>query len=178
MKGSMSEKGFSLLELMIALGVAAIIATFAIPAYRTHVVKAHRLDAASALVRAVQFVETTRLAQTSESGEAITLGAGFDRAPPGGTAVYSVAVRRNRRLTAVTPSKPRLLRPAPCRTMHAAPSSSTRPDCAGITRPARPRRSMRYSPRPAGRREVEVGNQNTVGSTALVEVSGAAVFIC
>jgi hypothetical protein len=37
---------------------------------------------------------------------------------------------------------------------------------------------MRYSPRPAGRREVEVGNQNTVGSTALVEVSGAAVFIC
>ena len=92
MKGSINEKGFSLLELMIALGVAAIIATFAIPAYRTHVVKAHRLDAASALVRAVQFVETTRLGQTSESGEAITLGAGFDRAPPGGTAVYSVAV--------------------------------------------------------------------------------------
>ncbi len=28
----------------------------------------------------------------SESCEAITLGAGFDRAPPGGTAVYSVAV--------------------------------------------------------------------------------------
>ncbi|KXU89458.1 pilus assembly protein PilE [Caballeronia megalochromosomata] len=87
-----SERGFSLLELMIALGVAAIIATFAIPAYRTYVVKAHRLDAASALVRAVQFVETSRLAQTSESGEAITLGAGLDRAPSGGAAVYSVTV--------------------------------------------------------------------------------------
>ncbi|SPB15726.1 pilus assembly protein PilE [Caballeronia novacaledonica] len=87
-----SEKGFSLLELMIALGVAAIIATFAIPAYRTHVAKAHRLDAASGLVRAVQYVETARLAQTSESGEAIALGAGLDRAPPSGTAVYSVAM--------------------------------------------------------------------------------------
>ncbi|SAK77152.1 Tfp pilus assembly protein PilE [Caballeronia temeraria] len=88
----MNEKGFSLLELMIALGVAAIIATFAIPAYRTHVVKAHRLDAASASMRAVQFVETARLAQTSASGESITLAAGLDRAPLSGAAVYSVTV--------------------------------------------------------------------------------------
>ncbi|WP_321796246.1 type IV pilin protein [Caballeronia sp. J97] len=88
----MNEKGFSLLELMIALGVAAIIATFAVPAYRTHVVKAHRLDAASALMRAVQFVETTRLAQNPASGDAIALGAGLDRAPASGAAVYSVAV--------------------------------------------------------------------------------------
>jgi len=178
MKGSMSEKGFSLLELMIALGVAAIIATLAIPAYRTHVVKAHRLDAASALVRAVQFVETTGLRKCRKavrrsrsaqvSTERLRAGRRYTASP----------CCRNRRLTAATPSKPRPLRPAPCRTTHAAPSSSTRPDCAGITRPARPRRSMRYSPRPAGRREVEVGNQNTVGSTALVEVSGAAVFIC
>ncbi|WP_250513874.1 type IV pilin protein [Caballeronia sp. INDeC2] len=92
MNGRKNKKGFSLLELVIALGVAAIIATFAIPTYRTHVAKAHRLDAASALTRAVQFVETTRLAQTSESGETLTLGAGFDRAPPSGTAAYSVAV--------------------------------------------------------------------------------------
>jgi type IV pilus assembly protein PilE len=88
----MHEKAFSLLELMIALGVAAIIATFAVPAYRTHVAKAHRLDAASALMRAVQFVESARLAQTSESGEAISLGAGLNRVPPSGAAVYSVAV--------------------------------------------------------------------------------------
>ena len=88
----MNEKGFSLLELMIALGVAAIIATFSIPAYRAHVVKAHRLDAASALLRAVQFVETARLAQTSESGEVIALASGLDRAPSSGAAVYSVAV--------------------------------------------------------------------------------------
>lgn len=87
-----TEHAFTLLELMIALGVAAIIATFAIPAYRAHVAKAHRLDAASALMRAVQFVETARLAQSSESGEGIALGAGLDQAPSGGAAAYRVAV--------------------------------------------------------------------------------------
>ncbi|AET90003.1 hypothetical protein BYI23_A021650 [Burkholderia sp. YI23] len=86
------ERAFSLLELMIALGVAAIIATFAVPTYRTHVAKAHRLDAASALMRAVQFVETARLAQTSESAEGVTLGAGLDQAPSNGAAVYRVAM--------------------------------------------------------------------------------------
>jgi len=88
----MKEKGLSLLELMIALAVAAIIATFAVPAYRTHVAKAHRVDAASALTRAVQFVETARLAQTSEGVDAITLSAGLDQAPSNGATVYRVAV--------------------------------------------------------------------------------------
>ncbi|SAL67255.1 Tfp pilus assembly protein PilE [Caballeronia arvi] len=87
------ERAFSLLELMIALGVVAIIAAFAIPMYRTHVVKAHRFDAVSALMRAVQFVETARLAQTSESGDGIALVAGLDQAPSNGTAVYRVAVQ-------------------------------------------------------------------------------------
>jgi len=84
----MKEIGFSLLELMVALAVAAIIATFAVPAYRTHVAKAHRVDAASALTRAVQFVETARLAQTSEGVDAITLSAGLDQAPSNGATVY------------------------------------------------------------------------------------------
>ncbi|SAK72349.1 Tfp pilus assembly protein PilE [Caballeronia fortuita] len=88
----MKEKGFSLLELMIALGVAAIIATFAIPAYRTHVMKAHRLDAASALLRAVQFVETARLAQSAELDASPTLDAGLDRVPANGAAIYNVSV--------------------------------------------------------------------------------------
>ncbi|SAK95510.1 type IV pilin protein [Caballeronia ptereochthonis] len=84
--------GFSLLELMIALGVVAIIATFAIPAYRAHVTKAHRLDAAAAVIRAVQFVETARLAQASENGNASALSTGLDQAPSNGAAVYRLAV--------------------------------------------------------------------------------------
>jgi type IV pilus assembly protein PilE len=76
--------GFSLLELMIALGVAGIIAMFALPAYRSHVVKANRLDAAAALMRAVQAVESARLAQIP--GE-ISLPAGTEQA------IYTLALR-------------------------------------------------------------------------------------
>jgi type IV pilus assembly protein PilE len=88
-------KGFSLLELMIALGVAAIVAMFAIPSYRMHVAKAHRLDAVAALMRAVQFVETarlTRLPGAGASGESVALPAGLDRTPSAGAAIYALAV--------------------------------------------------------------------------------------
>jgi type IV pilus assembly protein PilE len=85
--------GFSLLELMIALGVAAVIAMFAIPAYRVHVAKAHRLDAVAALMRAVQFVETARLAQKSASGDAIALPAGWDQAPSSGSPLYKLTIQ-------------------------------------------------------------------------------------
>ncbi|SAL74577.1 Tfp pilus assembly protein PilE [Caballeronia peredens] len=91
MKKRRQSAAFSLLELMIALGVAAIIATFAIPAYRAHVAKAHRLDAAAAVVRAVQFVETARLAQTAESA-AVSLSGGLEQTPSNGTPVYRLAV--------------------------------------------------------------------------------------
>ena len=83
-----AQRGFTLLELMIALGVAAIIATFAIPAYRTHVAKAHRVEAATALYRAAQFVETARVVQTAASTEGPSLPAGFDQAPANGETVY------------------------------------------------------------------------------------------
>ncbi|MDR5780248.1 type IV pilin protein [Caballeronia sp. LZ065] len=83
---------FSLLELMIALAVAAVMAAFAVPAYRTHVTKAHRVDAATAALKAVQFVETARLGQVAASGDAIVLSAGFDQAPSSGRAVYRLAV--------------------------------------------------------------------------------------
>jgi type IV pilus assembly protein PilE len=82
----MKPKGFTILELMIALGVAAIIATFAMPSYRLHVAKGHRMDAAAALYRAAQYVENTR---NMGSNDASTrLPAGFDQAPANGTPVY------------------------------------------------------------------------------------------
>lgn len=83
------SKGFSLLELMIALGVLAIITTYALPAYRLHVAKANRVDASAALMRAVQFVETARLAQTSD----ITLPQGIDQAPSSGIALYKLTIQ-------------------------------------------------------------------------------------
>ncbi|WP_250492697.1 type IV pilin protein [Caballeronia sp. GAWG1-1] len=86
----MKDKGFTLLELIIALCIVAIIATFAVPAYRQHVAKAHRLDAAAASMRAVQYIECTRLAQSAT--DAVTLSAGMDQAPSSGAPVYRLAV--------------------------------------------------------------------------------------
>lgn len=53
----MKVKGFTLIELMIAVAILAIIATIAIPAYNKHVEKARRADAQSALLSASQVLE-------------------------------------------------------------------------------------------------------------------------
>jgi type IV pilus assembly protein PilE len=73
---------FTLLELVIALAIAAILAVFAVPSYRSQVARSHRIDAASALYRAAQFIETGAPGNTSP------LPAGLDQAPPFGTAIY------------------------------------------------------------------------------------------
>jgi len=83
---STTGSGFTLLELMITLGVAAIIATFAMPVYREQVARGHRLDAATAIYRAAQYVESART--VSSSDVAAKLPSGFDRAPALGTATY------------------------------------------------------------------------------------------
>lgn len=75
---------FTLLELVIALAIAAILAMYAVPSYRSQVARSHRVDAASALYRAAQFIEA------AAPGDASPLPAGLDQAPPFGTAVYKL----------------------------------------------------------------------------------------
>lgn len=77
---------FTLLELMIALAIAATLVVFAVPSYRSHVARTHRIDAASALYRAAQFVEGA----TSDS--ATTLPPGLDQAPQFGMPIYRLHV--------------------------------------------------------------------------------------
>jgi type IV pilus assembly protein PilE len=84
-------RGFTLLELMVTLCVAAIIAAFAVPGYRSHVARAHRLEAATALHRAAQFVEAALAARTSgSSADPVALAAGFDQAPANGAPFYTL----------------------------------------------------------------------------------------
>ena len=72
---------FTLLELAMALAAMAVVAAFAVPAYRSQIARGHRIDAMTALYRAAQFVDT----QTSPGA---ALPAGMDRSPPTGAAVY------------------------------------------------------------------------------------------
>lgn len=81
-----TPKGFSLLELMITLGVAAIIAMFAMPVYQQQMMKGHRLDAVAAIYRAAQYVESARSASGNDA--ALKLPAGFDQAPATGAPFY------------------------------------------------------------------------------------------
>lgn len=77
---------FTLLELMIALAIAAILAVLAVPSYRVHVARTHRIDAASALYRAAQFVEG------AASDGVAALPPGLDQAPQFGSAIYRLRV--------------------------------------------------------------------------------------
>ncbi|WP_158936060.1 type IV pilin protein [Burkholderia sp. S171] len=81
-----SDEGFTLLELMITLGMAAIIATFAMPIYREQVRRGHRMYAVTALYRAAQYVESARTISSNDVASKLPLG--FDHAPALGTVVY------------------------------------------------------------------------------------------
>jgi type IV pilus assembly protein PilE len=74
-------RAFTLLEMMIALAAAAIVAAFAVPGWRNQIARGHRIDAAAALYRAAQFVD-------AQSPSVAALPAGMDQAPPAGRAVY------------------------------------------------------------------------------------------
>jgi type IV pilus assembly protein PilE len=75
------QNAFTLLELVIALAVAAIVAVFALPGWHAQIARGHRVDAVAALYRAAQFTDT-------QSTSIAALPAGLDQAPPAGAPVY------------------------------------------------------------------------------------------
>ncbi len=73
-----TEAGFSLVELMIALAVAALIAAFAIPSYQNHLQRAYLPEASSGLqlsaLRLEQYYQDRR-SYLGDSGCGVTLPA-------------------------------------------------------------------------------------------------------
>jgi len=85
------ERGMGLAEVMICLAIVAVLTAYAMPSYRSHLMRAYRVDAVSALYRAAHFIEQ----QTADGGmtpPAPSLPNEFAQAPPAGIAIYRVTL--------------------------------------------------------------------------------------
>lgn len=76
-------RGFTLIELMIVLVVMGILASAAIPSYRNYMLRAHRVDAKTALLRLAAnqekfFLQNNSYAASSVLGDAPPDGLGME----------------------------------------------------------------------------------------------------
>ncbi len=65
-------RGFTLMELMIAVAVVGILASVAVPSYREHIAASRRTDAKAALLAVAQLMERTYTERGTYAG--VTLG--------------------------------------------------------------------------------------------------------
>jgi len=88
----MRKHGFTLIELMIVITVAAILAAVGFPAYHQYIVKARRADATSTLLQGAQYMErfyteNGRYDQDT-GGTSISLPAKYSKSPQEGTTTH------------------------------------------------------------------------------------------
>lgn len=94
-----NRRGFSLIELMIALAIIGILSAIAIPSYTAYIQRAHRADAKSMLLQNAQFLERNYTETTPSSyalnsaGAAITFAnLPVQQSPASGTALYTIGL--------------------------------------------------------------------------------------
>ena len=83
--------GFTLIELMIAVAVVAILASIAYPSYQEQVRKSRRAQAKADLVELTQLAERFRTVNNTYAGFDAT-GAFFGNSPRTGTAYYTLVM--------------------------------------------------------------------------------------
>lgn len=89
--GRRRKRAFSLLELVIALAIVAVVAAYAVPTYVRHAARGHRIAVVTAIYRAAQFLEANAEYRHSRPGGE-RLPPGLDQAPSHGVAVYRLHV--------------------------------------------------------------------------------------
>lgn len=88
-----SQRGVTLIELLIVVAIIGIIAAIAIPSYRRYVVRANRADAKTALLQTAQSLERCYTNSTPFAYDSVTCQAsvGFPFTVPSGFYVIDAA---------------------------------------------------------------------------------------
>ena len=77
-----------MLEIVVALAMAAVLVAYAVPSYFAYAARGHRIDAVIALHRAAQYAAANVAARHSAVGPALDLPPGLKRVPEHGRIVY------------------------------------------------------------------------------------------
>jgi len=84
-----NDKGFTLIELMIAVAIIGILAAIAYPSYQSYVIKTKRTDMMSEMHNIASEIQSRKLAQGRYSNALVTgLGGNY---PKQGSALYTVS---------------------------------------------------------------------------------------
>jgi type IV pilus assembly protein PilE len=136
------SSGFTLIEIMVAVALVAILASIAIPSYSAYVVRGQRAAAKASLVQAAQFLErnyTTygcyygTLAECQAGAGALALPVGLTNAPTdGGRISYAITVAA---AAGPPPGQGFVLTATPCGAVTCPAGSNTGfadPDCGAL----------------------------------------------
>lgn len=96
----LAQRGFTLVEIMIAVVIVAILAAVALPNYSEHVRRAQRIEARGKLMEARHWMEQQFTINNSYDG--VSLPAAFAQSPQSGEKLYDIELADDPGVTPTT----------------------------------------------------------------------------